>query len=454
MAMHPKRMTASTLAIWMNGEAVGYWSPKKEVFQYHPDWITNPHARALSLSMPLTPGNAPHKGDVVSNYFDNLLPDSDAIRRRLAIKFQTLNTSAAALLEAVGRDCVGAIQLLPHDAAPAVLQGIQGVPLTEEDVADILRNTTTTALNLQHVPSHDGLRFSLAGAQEKNALLYIDGQWFLPVGTTPTTHILKLPLGLVGNMKADMSTSVENEWLCSRIVHAFGIPIACCKPAVFGSGQRAIKALVVERFDRVIDDDAGILLRLPQEDMCQALGVNSLAKYEADGGPSAKHIIDLLRNGMSPEQDCLNFFKSLVVFWLLAATDGHAKNFSIRLHKGGSYSLAPLYDVLSAHPLVGKGQHQIPKQRLKLAMAVVSNSKHYLVDKIVGRHWIAFGQSLGFAESQVKALIHQVYCEVPTVIEQAQNDIASQLSGNFPNELAQAIFKGMLTLRERLTEQA
>ncbi len=455
MAMHPRRMTASTLSVWMNGEAVGYWSPKKELFQYHPDWSTNPHARALSLSMPLTPGNAAHKGEVVSNYFDNLLPDSDAIRRRLATKFQTRNTSAGALLEAVGRDCVGAIQLLPHDAAPPAFDGIQGVPLTTEDVADILRNTTTsTALNLQSVPSKDGLRLSIAGAQEKNALLYIDDRWFLPVGTTPTTHILKLPLGLVGNMKADMSTSVENEWLCSRIVHAFGIPIAFCKPAIFGTGQGAIKALVVERFDRAIDDEAGILLRLPQEDMCQALGVNSLAKYEMDGGPTAKNIIDLLRNGMSSEQDCLNFFKSLLVFWLLAATDGHAKNFSIKLHKGGSYSLAPLYDVLSAHPLVGKGQNHIPKQKLKLAMAVVSNSKHYLVDKIVARHWVAFGQYLGFPEHQVKTLIHQVYCEVPAVIEQAKNDISSQLNGNFPNGLAQAIFNGMLALRERLAIDA
>lgn len=451
MTESTRRSTASTLSIWMNGEAVGYWSPKKEIFQYHPDWSSNPHARALSLSIPLTPGNAPHKGEVVSNYFDNLLPDSDAIRRRLATKFQAANTSAGALLKAVGRDCVGAIQILPLDAAQPALEGIHGVPLTEEEVAEILRNTTANSvLNLLSVQGDDGLRLSIAGAQEKNALLYIDDRWFLPVGTTPTTHILKLPLGLVGNMKADMSTSVENEWLCSRIVHAFGIPIAACKPKVFGTGQKAMKALVVERFDRALDEEAGILIRLPQEDMCQALGFNSLAKYEADGGPTAKNIMDLLRNGTSPEQDCLNFFKSLLVFWLMAATDGHAKNFSIKLHKGGSYSLAPLYDVLSAHPIVGKGQNHIPKQKLKLAMAVVSNSKHYLIDKIIARHWIAFGQYLGFPESQIKELIHQVYYEVPKVIEQAQSDIETHLGGNFPNGLAQSIFNGMMQLRERL----
>lgn len=437
----------------MNGEAVGYWSTKDDTFQYHPDWFANPYSRALSLSLPLTPGNAPFKGAVVFNYFDNLLPDAESIRRRIAIKFGVKGINAGALLAAVGRDCVGAIQILPGDAPQPEMDGISGVPLTDEEVAQILRDTTSSSvLNLNHNQDNDGLRLSIAGAQEKNALLYFNGVWHIPTGTTPTTHILKLPLGLVGNMRADMSDSVENEWLCSRIVSGFGIPVAACRPMVFGSGAQAVKALSVERFDRFYSEEAGLLLRLPQEDMCQALGFNSLAKYEADNGPSAKNIMDLLRSGMNPVEDCHHFFKALIVFWLMAATDGHAKNFSIQLHQGGDYSLAPLYDVLSAHPIVGRKSNQIAKQKLKLAMAVVSNSRHYLIYNIVGRHWVAFGEHLGFSKAETVDLINQVYQATPVAIERAKADIETDLGGVFPTKLAQSVFDGMLGLRERLAD--
>lgn len=453
MAIAKNKNKNGPLFIWMNGEKVGVWDHKRSTFQYDVSWITNPYCRALSLSLPIVPGNVPFKGDAVHNYFDNLLPDADGIRRRLAIKFQAAGADAANLLAAVGRDCVGAIQILPVDHSPDPQANIEGIPLDDEQVAEILRNTTSAGgPNIGGAQDpNDGLRLSIAGAQEKNALLLFDNQWYIPVGTTPTTHILKLPLGLVGNMKADMSTSVENEWLCSRIMRGFGIPVANCLPMTFGAGKGAMKALVVERFDRVHVEDAGTIIRLPQEDMCQALGYNSLAKYEADGGPNALDIMNLLRSGRSPGQDSYHFFKTLVIFWLLAATDGHAKNFSIQLHKGGEYSLAPLYDVLSAHPVVGRRGDQIPKQKLKLAMAVVSASKHYLIYKIVARHWISFGIKLGFTAEVAASIVAEVYHQTPGAIESARAAILDDLNGVFPDKVAESIFTGMMELRERLT---
>jgi serine/threonine-protein kinase HipA len=166
------------------------------------------------------------------NIFDNLLPDSDVIRCRIAQHFRTAGTEHYQLLAAVGRDCVGAIQLLPVDEAPTDLFSVSGEPLDERGVATLLRHTLSDA-PLGQGDAADDLRLSIAGAQEKSALLWHEGQWQRPLGSTPTTHILKLPLGLVGAMQADMRTSVENEWLCSRIMQAFELPVAGCEIAQF-----------------------------------------------------------------------------------------------------------------------------------------------------------------------------------------------------------------------------
>src|SRR5471030_752144 len=136
----------------------------------------------------------------------------------------------------------------------------------------------------------DDLRLSIAGAQEKSALLWHQGQWQRPLGSTPTTHILKLPMGLVGAMRADMRTSVENEWLCSIIMRGFGLPVAHCEMARFED----MKVLVVERFDRRPAEDGSWIVRLPQEDFCQATGTSPLHKYQADGGPGVSTIMEIL----------------------------------------------------------------------------------------------------------------------------------------------------------------
>lgn len=438
MAGRPSQSQA--LGVWMNGERVGTWTAAPRTgdsFSYDESWFASPNLRPLSLSLPLVRGTDPFRGPVVQAYFANLLPDSRTILDRVARRYG-VSTEPFALLSAIGRDCVGAVQLLPVDAAPPDVRRVDATPINEAGVADLLTRATSTAL-----PFDDGddLRISLAGAQEKTALLWHRGRWCVPHGATPTTHILKLPLGRVGAMQADFSTSVENEWLCSRIFEAFGLPIAHCEMAGFGPH----KVLVVERFDRRRFKDW--IARLPQEDMCQALGLPPERKYEAHGGPGMKEILDVLRGSAAAPQDRTLFLKAQLVFWLLGAPDGHAKNFSLRMERGGRFHLTPFYDVMSAWPVVGKGPNLFDAKKLKLAMAVVGKNRHYLIGQIRRRHWneTAKRNALG---TDFEPTIQEVLAAVPAVIA----TVAAALPPGFPDAVSGPIFDGLSRQARLLAE--
>jgi len=433
----------SRLNLWMNGLQVGHWETMRsgERLVYHDDWISDPQGRPLSLSLPFTPGNQPYRGQIVADYFDNLLPDSEPIRRRIATRYKTGSTAPFPLLAALGRDCVGALQMLPPDEAPGDLTSINGRALSESEIAQLLRGTTSASPLGQDDPLED-LRLSIAGAQEKTALLRHRNRWWLPEGSTPTTHIFKLPLGLVGNMRADMRTSVENEWLCSQIVAAYGLPVARCEIARFDDE----KVLIVERFDRRLSSDATWIVRLPQEDMCQATGTSALHKYESDGGPGIEAIMEVLSGSSRAAADRRHFLVTQMIFWLLAATDGHAKNFSIAHLPGNRYEATPLYDVLSAHPIIGAGAGRLAAQKVKLAMAVRGKNVHYLLNQIQRRHWIAQGQRVGFAAADVEIMIDDLTARTETVID----EVSLLLPEDFPMDVAGSIFEGMRRLNKKL----
>ncbi|WP_175674112.1 type II toxin-antitoxin system HipA family toxin [Burkholderia ambifaria] len=433
MARRPRH---DRLDLWMNGIPVGYWEVRRGVERlvYLPAWIDDPQGRPLSLSLPFTPGNQPHQGAIVADYFDNLLPDSQPIRRRIAQRYRLGSTAPFELLASIGRDCVGALQLLPPDETPVDLQAIDGTALDDVAVADVLRHATAAPLP-GHAEPDGELRLSIAGAQEKTALLRHGNRWLLPAGSTPTTHIFKLPLGRVGNMQADMRTSVENEWLCSKIVAAYGLPVAACDIGRFDDQ----KALIVERFDRRPSRDGTWILRLPQEDMCQATGTPSGAKYESDGGPGIATIMGILANSAEAAQDRKNFFVTQLVFWVLAAIDGHAKNFSIAHLPGNTYRSTPLYDVLSAHPIIGTRRNQLSPRRARLAMAVCGKNRHYVIADIQPRHWIAQGARVGLTEDEVRAAMAAVAART----EPAIADVAARIPADFPADVADAIFDGM-----------
>lgn len=386
--------------------------------------------------MPFRPDNAAYSGDVVTNYFDNLLPDSEPIRRRLAQRHQVGGTSPFELLTAIGRDCVGAAQLLPLDQVPEQLFSIQGEALDEQRIAQLLRSTTAPAEGIARADANADLRLSIAGAQEKSALLWHNQQWLLPQGSTPTTHILKLPLGLVGDMQADFRTSVENEWLCAQIMELFGLPVA--RTAILQFDDQ--KVLGVERFDRKYSDDGSWIARLPQEDMCQVTGCSPLKKYQREGGPGIERIMQLLLGSETAELDRLNFYKTQIIFWLLIATDGHAKNFSIKILPKGRYCATPLYDVLSAHPIVGRGRNQIQPRNAKLAMAVRGSNNYYEVYRIQRRHWSAMARQVNLGAQAAEQIIEELFVQTPQVIQDAYRRIPQ----GFPQDLADSILQGML----------
>ena len=149
----------------------------------------------------------------------------------------------------------------------------------------------------------------------------------MPRGATPTSHIIKLPLGLVGGMRADFTTSVDNEWLCLRLLKAYGLPVAEAGIETFGS-QRV---LVVERFDRQVSRDGRWLMRLPQEDFCQATGCSPLRKYENEGGPGLQALFGILKHSERAGADQRTLMAAQILFWMLRAPDAHAKNYSVRL---------------------------------------------------------------------------------------------------------------------------
>jgi serine/threonine-protein kinase HipA len=243
-------------------------------------------------------------------------------------------------------------------------------------------------------------------------------------------------------MRADMRTSVENEWLSSKIVAAYGLSVARCEIDRFADQ----KVLVVERFDRRLSGDKTWILRLPQEDMCQATGTPALQKYEADGGPGIEKIMEVLSGSARARADRSAFFMTQIVFWLLAATDGHAKNFSIAHLPGSHYESTPLYDVLSAHPIIGAGRNQFAAQRVRLAMAVRSKNAHYLISEVERRHWIAQGKRVGLSAADVEQMIGELTARTPSVID----EVAALLPRDFPMDVADAVFNGMRRLNRKL----
>jgi serine/threonine-protein kinase HipA len=423
---------ARALAVWANGLRVGEWRTPargKAEFQYHDEWIASAEARPLSLSLQLTP--VPHKSAAVDSYFENLLPDSESIRRRLQERFHTDTRAAFDLLAAIGRDCVGAVQLLPPGESPADLHRTETQPLGDADVERELAGIT-----LPRAPGGDDdeFRISIAGAQEKTALHRRGGRWHRPLGSTPTTHIFKLPLGLVGNRQADMRTSVENEWLCARIVRAFGLDVASCEIGTFG----AAKALVVERFDRVPHSSGKYWLRLMQEDFCQATATPFHRKYQADGGPGLVEIARILRGSAESARDLETLLRAQLLFYLLAATDGHAKNFSIRILAGTRFRLTPLYDVLSAWPVIGKRANQVPYEKAKLAMALPGSRPHYHLKFIQRRHFAELAKRCGLGPEGDR-IVDEILASVPRVID----EVATGLPRDFPASLRDAVFDGM-----------
>jgi serine/threonine-protein kinase HipA len=227
---------------------------------------------------------------------------------------------------------------------------------------------------------------------------------------------------------------VENEWLCARIVAEYGLPIAPCDIGTFGEQ----KVLIVERFDRQLHSSGRYWLRLMQEDMAQATGTPWHRKYQADGGPGVIEIARILRGSQDSKTDLTTLFKAQVLFWMLAATDGHAKNFSLRILSGGHCRLTPLYDVLSAWPVIGKKANEIPPEKVKMAMSVPGERPHYLWKSIHRRHFEAMGRKLGLG-AETTGILEELAASTDAVITRVQRGLAK----GFPQMLIDRVLEGL-----------
>lgn len=386
-------MKVKTLNLFLNTVFVGELkkgSSGEISFQYDEEWIEN--GFAISRSMPIREER--YKGEVVSRYFDNLLPENEEIKKLVATKFGAESTRSFDLLSVIGKDCVGALSFLPKDSGPPTDFEMNYLPISDGEIEKRLGSLgSTTPLGMDE----EDFRISIAGAQEKTALLNINGKWYEPLGLTPTTHIFKTSIGALG-VDVNFEDSIDNEWASLFIMKKMGLPVCNAKISKFGSQ----KALVVERFDRKWRSFKGqeILIRVPQEDMCQALSISPYKKYQPEGGPG---IIDISKFLMASKnsEDRINFFKAIIVFDLLYATDGHGKNFSIFIEEDG-FRLTPFYDVMSGYFL--HKREKKPLEKLKLAMKV-GDSGHYAFKRILKRHYVETAHKCSINEENFELII-------------------------------------------------
>ena len=188
-------------------------------------------------------------------------------------------------------------------------------------------------------------------------------------------------------------------------------------------------------------------MRLPQEDFCQATATPPALKYESDGGPGIERIMEMLLGSERAAEDRRDFMRTQLVFWLLAAIDGHAKNFSIFLRAGGAYELTPRYDILSAYPMLGNGRGKLSPHKIRMAMAVRGKNRHYRWKEITGRHWLETAKHCGFSE--MKQIIEETIAQTPKVVEQ----VAKLLPRKFPAQIAESILTGIGNEARLLAEQ-
>jgi serine/threonine-protein kinase HipA len=312
---------------------------KRLKFSYDPSWKDDADSFPISLSMPLVVSDHPH--EAIEAYIWGLLPDNDAVLQQWGTKFQVSPSSPFHLLCHLGEDCAGAVQfvsperehLWAGESSTGHVEWIDEGQL-EERMVLLRRNHGATRI------ASDVGQFSLAGAQPKTAMIFdaASDSWGVPSGNIPSTHILKPATGAFIGL-------AENEHFCLSLAEELGLSAVRSWVKQFQDGP----VVIVERYDRIITPER--IVRVHQEDMCQALGYRPHNKYQSQGGPSAGEIVKLLRRHSStPEEDVKSFTSSLVLNWLIFGTDAHSKNFSILFSGGAQLQLAPLYDVSSALP--------------------------------------------------------------------------------------------------------
>ena len=422
-----------TLGVWTNGHRVGRWSVGSQgghALVYERAWIESAQGRPLSLSLPFAQSGRALRGAKVQSYFDHLLPAAPLARQRLQALCGVASAATFDLLAALGSDCAGAVQLLPDDVEPGDAQRVDGEPLGERELVRLLdalaAEPGTAPPPDVHVPA-----VALGGVQAKTALLWHHGRWCLPRGGTPSTHILKLPLGARPGGAPAYNTSLENEWLCVRLLAEFGFELPVLRIETIG----AHKVLVAERTDRRWVDDRW-WARLPGEDMAQASGTPPHQVAEAAGGPGLTRLLELLRGSDEAARDRERLLAATVLMWMLAVPDVSAKRFRLRLLPAGHFVLGPLSGVMSAWPVVGR--HPSPASLKRLPLALSPQGKPLSHAEVTLQTWQGAAQRHALGSS-----FDAVLSGLAAWAERAIDQVTAELPERFPSSVSGPVFDGL-----------
>lgn len=374
------------------------------VLRYSEEWRDAEDGYPISLSMPLA--QARHPDGAVRPFLAGLLPDNERILEQWGRRFGVSPRNPLALLQHMGEDCAGAVQIVPDAEVSRVLESPGDVQwLTDKEVADEIRRLREGVAPSKSPAGHGS--FSLAGAQAKTALLKEGDRWGRPMGRVPTTHILKPPVPHFPNF-------VENEHLSMRLAEAVGLAVA--RSTVIHFEDQPV--IAVERFDRRTRGDEWV--RIHHEDFCQALAIPPALKYEADGGPGASDLVKLLEENASRPGEAVQGIVDAVIFNLLiGGTDGHGKNFALLLGPLGLVDLAPLYDLASSVPY----PREIPFQEMRLAMQV---GGEYSVWKLRRKHLERLAEDVGYPEKRMVALASEMAEDLHSALPEVERGVIDE----------------------------
>jgi serine/threonine-protein kinase HipA len=371
-----------TLDIWWDGRLVGQLTQDRHGelgFAYAPDWLDDEAAQPLSASLPKRA--EPFTRRECRPFFGGLLPEEgqrDAAAQALGVS----RANDFALLDRLGGDVAGALQLLPSGEPPTAL-ALDRQPTMLDD-AGLIR--VLDALPVRPLlAGEEGLRLSLAGAQSKVPVVLVEGAVALPAPGQPTTHILKPPI-------SRFTATTENEAFVMRLAAAIGLDVASAEARTVQDRT----FLLVQRYDRAIDAD-GIVRRIHQEDFCQALGVPPETKYASEGGPTFKDCFALLRRvAARPAVDVLKLLDAVIFNVIAGNADAHGKNFSI-LYDAEGPRLAPLYDLLATVAY--------PDLSPKFAMKV---GKRATLAELDAKGWAAFAADAGVGLPLIRRRVAEI----------------------------------------------
>lgn len=405
------------LAVLLSGRRIGTLTQTHRIeFEYDENYLLLDEPTPLSLAMP--PRREPYRREQTLPWLDGLLPDRLEVRQRWAQRYGVSARNPVALVAEMGRDCPGAVQICPEPQIDDVLASRGDlVPLTDDQLGQRLAALRTDNDSWTVA----GERWSLGGAQAKIAVAEQDGAWHEAHGSRPTTHIIKP--GVAG-----FAAQALIEHVCLSAARSLGITAARSEYREFGG----LGAVVITRYDRLISGTA--VIRVHQEDLCQAMSYPTAKKYETDGGPSTTEISDLLRGRADPDSH-RRFIEAVAFNYLLGASDGHAKNYALLL-SGGRVRLAPLYDLASSLPYDPVDDDSDLR---KTAMAIGGRRRF---GQVTRRNWDRFCRRAGMDPDQFLDRIGQLATDLPDAVASALDSVPAagprdQLRVRFLDRLAE-----------------